>query len=140
MAPGTRSGSTKLCSWTWFESLLLLLLVSGAITVIAGQLMRLHGELLCVRFAQALEHSRVVPAALRREVLTRDNHACRFCGATDSLHIDHIKPYSRGGSTTLDNLQALCASCNLRKGARSDRLARKQLMRWWRRARLRART
>lgn len=32
---------------------------------------------------------------------------------------DHIVPWSSGGPTTLDNLQALCRGCNSRKGNRS---------------------
>jgi superfamily II DNA or RNA helicase len=46
---------------------------------------------------------------------------CTLCGRLipfDLMHGDHIVPWSRGGTTTLDNLQALCGSCNLRKGSR----------------------
>ena len=37
---------------------------------------------------------------------------------------DHIVPWSRGGRTELSNCQALCGSCNLRKGNRPDDAAR----------------
>ena len=59
---------------------------------------------------------------LRYRVLERDRFTCRACGASPakdsgvSLHIDHIVPWSKGGKTTLDNLQTLCAKCNLGKG------------------------
>jgi 5-methylcytosine-specific restriction endonuclease McrA len=62
---------------------------------------------------------------LRATVLLRDNCICRMCGASPakdpavSLHVDHIKPWSKGGATTLDNLQTLCSACNIGK---SDRL------------------
>jgi len=58
---------------------------------------------------------------LRLKVLNRDNFKCVFCGkspATDfgtKLHIDHIIPFSKGGTSTLDNLQTLCEDCNLGK-------------------------
>ncbi|AQA18340.1 hypothetical protein BST95_08950 [Halioglobus japonicus] len=34
------------------------------------------------------------------------------------FHADHVVAYSKGGTTTTDNGQALCATCNLRKGAK----------------------
>jgi len=36
----------------------------------------------------------------------------------EEMHGDHIKPWSRGGSTTADNLQMLCEDCNLAKGSK----------------------
>lgn len=58
---------------------------------------------------------------LRFKVLQRDMFRCRLCGkspATDlgcKLHVDHIVPFSKGGKTTFENLQALCSDCNVGK-------------------------
>ncbi len=58
---------------------------------------------------------------LRFLVMKRDNFKCCNCGRSPSttpgleLHIDHIKPWSKGGETTIDNLQTLCSDCNLGK-------------------------
>jgi 5-methylcytosine-specific restriction endonuclease McrA len=52
-------------------------------------------------------------------VLMRDGNKCRLCGITvtgDNIHFDHIKPWSKGGETELDNLQVLCEQHNLAKG------------------------
>lgn len=59
-----------------------------------------------------------IPKALRWAVWERDNFTCRHCGARRDLAADHIVPESKGGQTTLDNLQTLCVPCNSRKGAR----------------------
>jgi predicted restriction endonuclease len=59
--------------------------------------------------------------ALRWRVLARDDYTCRTCGATGAtaeITVDHIVPISRGGANDEGNLQALCRSCNSRKGAR----------------------
>lgn len=70
------------------------------------------------------ENSRNVSLSLRLSVLSRDNFRCVFCGkspATDigtKLHIDHIEPFSKGGKSTLKNLQTLCEECNLGKSNR----------------------
>ncbi len=65
--------------------------------------------------------SREVNTTLRYKVLKRDNFKCCVCGASPAkdshieLHIDHIIPWSKGGETTIDNLQTLCSKCNLGK-------------------------
>lgn len=53
---------------------------------------------------------------VRKEVLSIGK--CAHCEKTDGLTIDHKIPYSRGGSDDIANLQALCKSCNSRKGNR----------------------
>lgn len=66
-----------------------------------------------------------IPSTLRRAVIERDGTLCLKCSVQTTpdwwgptaLHIDHIKPESRGGLTVLSNLQVLCQTCNLAKGA-----------------------
>lgn len=55
---------------------------------------------------------------LRFEILERDGYKCRYCGRGKdecNLQIDHIKPISKGGKSTYDNLQTLCEDCNKQK-------------------------
>lgn len=63
-----------------------------------------------------------------RDIFERDGWACQICGvALDSTikfpdplspSLDHIVPISRGGTHTLDNVQAACMGCNWAKGPR----------------------
>ncbi len=57
----------------------------------------------------------------RFEVLKRDSFTCQYCGvkAPDViLHIDHIKPISKGGTDALINLITSCRECNQGKSNR----------------------
>lgn len=66
--------------------------------------------------------SRDVNLRLRFKVMQRDNFRCCLCGASPAndpsvtLHIDHVIPWSKGGETTINNLQTLCSKCNWGKG------------------------
>lgn len=63
---------------------------------------------------------------LRFKTLQRDQFQCVSCGASPAkeagvdLHVDHIKPWSKGGETEINNLQTLCRQCNLGKGNLED--------------------
>ena len=55
-----------------------------------------------------------------KKVYLRDCYQCQYCGYSlrntaefKALHIDHLKPWSAGGSNKLDNLVVACATCNL---------------------------
>ena len=66
--------------------------------------------------------SRNINARLRFQVLKRDHFKCCSCGASPAkdpsveLHVDHIRPWAKGGETVVENLQTLCSQCNLGKG------------------------
>jgi 5-methylcytosine-specific restriction endonuclease McrA len=66
--------------------------------------------------------SRNINYMLRYKVLTRDDYTCVKCGRSPAnekgvrLHVDHIKPYSKGGESVINNLQTLCRECNIGKG------------------------
>lgn len=53
---------------------------------------------------------------IRIAVFERDIYRCKHCGTHKDLCCDHIIPESKGGETSLDNLQTLCRSCNSKKG------------------------
>jgi hypothetical protein len=57
---------------------------------------------------------------LRFEVLRRDNHACRYCGASApdaKLTVDHVIPTALGGQDEPSNLVTACEPCNSGKSA-----------------------
>jgi hypothetical protein len=63
-----------------------------------------------------------VSKRLRFEILRRDNHACRYCGATApeaKLTVDHVVPTALGGADEPANLVAACAACNSGKSSSS---------------------
>ena len=63
-----------------------------------------------------LQHNRMIPGDIQREVYERDSGKCTKCGSPDNLHFDHILPFSKGGSSkTATNIQLLCARHNLSK-------------------------
>jgi hypothetical protein len=71
-----------------------------------------------------ITNARTISLSVRLKVLNRDKFRCVFCGKSPAtalgtkLHIDHIIPFSNGGSNKLENLQTLCEECNLGKSDR----------------------
>lgn len=59
--------------------------------------------------------------SLRTIIKERDSYECQMCAASIKdqslllLEIDHIIPVSKGGMSTMDNLQTLCWKCNRTK-------------------------
>ena len=67
---------------------------------------------------------RMMTDSLRYDILKRDGFKCVLCGRAASdgvqLHVDHIKPVSKGGKTVSNNLRTLCDQCNLGKSDKWD--------------------
>lgn len=62
--------------------------------------------------------SRSLSPSRRFEVLRRDGFTCTYCGRQPpevSLQVDHVIPWSKGGTHDLANLRTACVECNLGK-------------------------
>lgn len=75
---------------------------------------------------------RTISGKTRLDVFERDDYRCQMCGRTVEdgikLYIDHIVPFSKGGSNDMDNLQVLCHECNLAKHDRMDLKRTRELL------------
>jgi CRISPR/Cas system Type II protein with McrA/HNH and RuvC-like nuclease domain len=69
---------------------------------------------------QALARKRYIPASVKRAVWQKSRGRCcyrdaktgKVCGSRRFLEIDHIQPYSHGGTNIPENLQLLCDAHN----------------------------
>ena len=67
-----------------------------------------------------LKPKRYIPSKVRHSVWMRDQGKCTYvcpktkrrCSSDHLLQIDHIKPFSLGGTNKVDNLRLLCANHN----------------------------
>ena len=67
----------------------------------------------------------------RKNLFARDDHQCQYCGRNEPAHklsLDHVVPRSHGGPTTWENIVCCCLRCNSRKGGRTPKQARMQLL------------
>lgn len=63
--------------------------------------------------------SRFFSAKQRRYLFILAGGECQLCGCElTEFHADHVVAYANNGPTALQNGQALCVPCNLRKGAK----------------------
>ena len=66
--------------------------------------------------------SRPLSRRLRFEILRRDGHTCRYCGAMAPdvpMTVDHVIPVTLGGSDDATNLVTACRDCNSGKSSTS---------------------
>lgn len=116
------------------------LLISGAAEIVAErnphfpirskhleialpETIRLHRYVYLEHRVLADDASRATLAA----VLRRDNHRCGYCAGW-ARTVDHIRPRSRGGPNTWNNLIAACGPCNTRKADRTPEEAGMRLL------------
>jgi hypothetical protein len=55
-----------------------------------------------------------IPNATRRQIWILCQSQCSNCQSVHALEIEHIKPWSMGGTNDAENLTLLCRSCNQR--------------------------
>lgn len=78
-----------------------------------------------VKFRKSVAGQRaLMTQSLRKHIKERDDYTYQMCGLSSHdeanllLEIDHIKPLSKGGITSEENLQTLCWRCNRSKGSK----------------------
>jgi 5-methylcytosine-specific restriction endonuclease McrA len=92
-------------------------------------------EIQAPRVIRLLGYDRLPKQAIRfnrRNIFARDGNRCQYCGRkfpTSELSLDHVKPRSRGGDATWENIVCSCVKCNVRKGGRTPQEAHMQLIR-----------
>ncbi len=67
---------------------------------------------------QADRDVRRIPQDVKAAVWQRDKGKCVECGDAKYLELDHMIPWSKGGASSVNNLQLLCRGCNSKKGDR----------------------
>jgi hypothetical protein len=68
----------------------------------------------------SVKRSRHIRKSVKRAVITRDLKGEEF--DPTKHHIDHVWPFSKGGSNTPDNLRVIPKEKNLKKGAKRPRM------------------
>lgn len=72
------------------------------------RVIRLLGKMI-KRFTPRIAYS-------RKNIHTRDQHTCQYCGSQNNLTLDHVMPTSRGGASSWENVVTACLPCNAKKG------------------------
>ena len=77
----------------------------------------------CTETSTERNHSRNIHHSTLIRVARRDNNTCQICGRVlldSEIEIDHIIPFSRGGTTDENNLRVTCRDCNRKKGGKIE--------------------
>lgn len=74
-----------------------------------------------LKIAQSYRGTRAITVEKKIRIFERDERTCRYCGHHPSargrnrLELDHVIPWSRGGTNDEDNLVTACHDCNMTK-------------------------
>jgi len=82
-------------------------------------------------YASERNSARYTPPLNNRTLFRRDANVCMYCAVrfpSSELTRDHIKPISRGGTDTWNNVVTACRRCNNHKGGRRPEEAGIQLV------------
>jgi hypothetical protein len=60
----------------------------------------------------------------REDIKKHWNNSCVYCGSSENLTLDHVKPKTRGGRDEARNLVCACQTCNHQKGSQ-------HWLAWW---------
>jgi hypothetical protein len=81
-----------------------------------GDILRVEPALSSKELLELTRDQRSIPPDLRTRVMKRDLGTCRYCYRPDGpMELDHVRPWSKGGSTSLENLVVACRPCNQKK-------------------------
>jgi hypothetical protein len=93
--------------------------IEAALDLLLAQQAKRRAEVKQPRIHPRPSKTSHIPAAVRREVWSRDDGKCTWpldsggiCGSTTRLEIDHVVPRGRGGPSTVDGCRLLCAFHN----------------------------
>jgi 5-methylcytosine-specific restriction endonuclease McrA len=53
----------------------------------------------------------------KAQIIKRDGGRCKYCGDTENLTLDHVRPKARGGQFIASNLVTACRDCNRSKAS-----------------------
>ena len=73
-------------------------------------------------------HSRNIPRDVMIKVIRRDGQVCQKCNQIvpdDEVEFDHIIPFSKGGTSTVENLRVVHFDCNRKKSNSLDEILHK---------------
>lgn len=70
------------------------------------------GSFTDVNIASPSVRKRTFRGKFKKRILDRDDNKCVICASSESLTLQHVVPYSKGGETSYRNLVTLCENCN----------------------------
>lgn len=79
------------------------------------------GFVMAAGFFEIEERREAIPQDMRAAVIRRDGYQCGICGGQvdpGDVHLDHVRPVSKGGVNTIGNLRVTHSMCNIRRGNR----------------------